>query len=763
MMTLRDMDLLEPGDVIASPEGALAQVDRIEVGGVRLTAPAVADGPSLIDAATLVQGWKLGVPGGFFCRALLDTEGLRLLAQQHPIGLLRLILDELEQPVSLEELQAQVVGRRIVGRSPFPRWWEGVVQQLGRSDHLAWDGHRLSWRADNPSMPGDPEVFLALAPGPRFRTWLSASHRARATLLDVAVEAGDLSAVHLLLRGRATVPDEHVAVLHAAALEGDAALCGALLTRACAPTVQACAAMSAEPGRRPWLREVLLGLPPSRRQSAGLGLLEQVLQESPAEHIGSQGGPTEEGAARFLTGLLPLSPTQTLEQLRLDPGVATARSLWPRTLPFLEAEARNIGPGFVPLQGLGRLVAARLLSVSIGLARALAERHALDLAGGVAEARLGPTDRVELGPASEGDPLSDVMAAARLVVERAVGQLPRNGKVREDDLVVHLPQLVPDAPPEWAAVMARCLSPEGGLRPRNGLDLWEQLAQAAAIAEVRKQAPLRRGARLRVAHDTHIGALKSRLGQTNQDAVFWQADGSLAFLVVADGISVSTAGSGDLASSLLVRTLIARWEAAQASLREADDAQVEAFLVSSLAEANHAICKAALELAGGNLGRHIPMGTTALVAVVQGDRVNLASLGDSRAYLVGAIGASQLNGDQNLRSEWLRTWQKGNRMDLHNEGYALVGYCGHFGENGQSEPVLPDLRRFRLLPGEVLCLCSDGLTDYASGSPAEASLLIEEAARMSDLGEACRSLVGRANAGGGGDNITVILARQEEG
>ena len=45
------------------------------------------------------------------------------------------------------------------------------------------------------------------------------------------------------------------------------------------------------------------------------------------------------------------------------------------------------------------------------------------------------------------------------------------------------------------------------------------------------------------------------MGQTNQDAVFWQTEGAMSLLIVADGISVSTAGSGNLASAILVQVI----------------------------------------------------------------------------------------------------------------------------------------------------------------------------------------------------------------
>ena len=157
------------------------------------------------------------------------------------------------------------------------------------------------------------------------------------------------------------------------------------------------------------------------------------------------------------------------------------------------------------------------------------------------------------------------------------------------------------------------------------------------------------------------------------------------------------------------------------------------------------------------------MGTTALLAVVCGDKVVLGALGDSRAYLIGAAGAVQLTGDENLRGEWLRGTQLGMAPPRHGAGHALVGYCGHFGMDASSEPLPVQVLHTRLLPGEVLAMCSDGITDYAAGSASACALLFEEATLVPDLQAACRGLVDRANAGGGGDNASVLLARQSEG
>ena len=134
--------------------------------------------------------------------------------------------------------------------------------------------------------------------------------------------------------------------------------------------------------------------------------------------------------------------------------------------------------------------------------------------------------------------------------------------------------------------------------------------------------------------------------------------------------------------------------------------------------------------------------------------MHLAALGDSRAYLVGSYGAAQLTADQNLRCEWLRSWQNNQPFDLMNEGYALVGYAGHFDEEGLPAPVPALHRRLTMLPGESLVLCSDGLNDYATTNPAEMARFLEEATAQPDLGAACRGLVEKANAGGGGQQPT---------
>ncbi|MFT5682293.1 MAG: serine/threonine protein phosphatase PrpC [Myxococcota bacterium] len=413
------------------------------------------------------------------------------------------------------------------------------------------------------------------------------------------------------------------------------------------------------------------------------------------------------------------------------------QSLWTRPLPLAE-----------------------LIPLGITLARLLAQRHALGRFGGLSGLSRNKDGALCLGPANAGgSALEDVRALGRLLLEAPLARLPISPRVLTDEqLLGHICLVQPDFPPDLASVLSDAIAPELKLRPVDATQMWLRLARAQGSHTVRAGAPTPDVVRWDLGHDTHIGLYKSRLGQTNQDHLFYQSAGPVTILLVADGISISTAGSGNLASAILVQVIASLWESQKEDLKTASDTQIRAFLDEVLAVANNTICRGSLRLADGRLGQHIPMGTTAVLAIVKGAEVHLATLGDSRAYLISESGVGLLTGDQNLRGEWLRSWQTNAPIDLHNEGHALVGYAGHFDIDGTPAPLPAVIRKLRVLPGESLLLCSDGLNDYAADSHATLARLIEDAMTEHEPPEAARALVGCANAGGGGDNITVLIA-----
>jgi len=768
MVAPDEYPVLEPGDVVHHPLFGFAMVDGVDPDGGGASLDWIKPNPSTPTALRpdeLSGPYRLCTPWGFLARSVRVPAGLRAFTREEPLTALRLLLEDLREPLEREQIRRWLLDRDLLEEREFPEWWDQVAAQLEAHDRFTRDEGMVRYTPDENleaialgDLQGAARTFLAQSPAGRFRMFRVGSPPFLEAVLDAAVRKRDIAAILLALRGRTVVPERHAERLEELALTGDPWLSAALVVRRHAPMEQALAKAAASATQRPLLRKTFAALARSQRVPAVVRLLDRA--------VAGEGGDV---AAAYLVDEMMGGASVILHAIEQggvngQPPSMVARA-WPRAHQWLRDRGedatleRPSAPTAPLLTEVRPLTLDRLWPLSISLARALSERHAEGRAGGVRSARVGPSDEILLGAPEDTETFDDVRTSMRTLAQLLVGTLPRGTRVPDNELLAHLPRLVPGIPSEWVAVLTRSLSADPVARPKNGLDLWEQLACAAALAQVRLHAPRRTTAKLDVGHDSHIGLLKSRLGQINQDAVFFHVEDNVAMLIVADGISVSTAGSGNLASAILVQAVVSKWEQEHEDLVTADDTAVREFLVSALAEGNTAVCEAALQLAGGDLSRHIPMGTTVLVAVCRGAEIVLAQLGDSRAYLVSSAGAAQITSDQNLLDEWLTSWQDGHPIDLISDGHALVGYVGHFDERGRPDPVTPAIHDIRLLPGETLLLTTDGLTDYATDSPAELASMIEEAAAMPDLGSACRRLVDHANAGGGGDNITLILAR----
>jgi PPM family protein phosphatase len=199
---------------------------------------------------------------------------------------------------------------------------------------------------------------------------------------------------------------------------------------------------------------------------------------------------------------------------------------------------------------------------------------------------------------------------------------------------------------------------------------------------------------------------------------------------IADGMGGAQAG--EVASRL-----------AAAVLRDATGADLtEPRLVELIQEANRRVFRRSSEdeTTSG-------MGTTMTVALVDGDSIIFAHVGDSRAYRVRAGELEQLTEDHSLVGELVRSGRlSAEEAEVHPQRSVITRAVG-------TEPDV-DVDTFTVptQPGDVYLLCSDGLTDMISDR--EISALIDGA---DDLDRTARELVEAANAGGGEDNITVVL------
>jgi protein phosphatase len=146
------------------------------------------------------------------------------------------------------------------------------------------------------------------------------------------------------------------------------------------------------------------------------------------------------------------------------------------------------------------------------------------------------------------------------------------------------------------------------------------------------------------------------------------------------------------------------------------------------------------------------MGTTLTAAMVIGDELSLAHVGDSRAYLFREGELRQLTTDHSLVEE-LRRQGRLTREEaaVHPQRSIITRALG-------PEPdVRVDTATFPARAGDVVLLCSDGLTAMVDDEQ-----IREIIAGANGLGEAARGLVNEANRRGGRDNITVVIFRLEE-
>lgn len=239
---------------------------------------------------------------------------------------------------------------------------------------------------------------------------------------------------------------------------------------------------------------------------------------------------------------------------------------------------------------------------------------------------------------------------------------------------------------------------------------------------------------------TDVGCVRAN----NEDAVLVDAAHGLA--VLADGMGGYNAG--EVASAMAVEQVareLAAWLEAHGASAPAHD-RCRAMEVAA-DNANRAIFEAAHvqpDYAG--------MGTTLVLALLQGQQLLLGHAGDSRAYRWRQGELQQLTRDHSLLQEQLDAGL------ITPAEAAVSGYRSLVTRAlGVEDTVLLDTRVLDWRAGDRLLLCSDGLTDMLEDADIARIL-----AQDGPLEAPARRLVEQAKANGGRDNISVILMRTEE-
>jgi PPM family protein phosphatase len=213
-------------------------------------------------------------------------------------------------------------------------------------------------------------------------------------------------------------------------------------------------------------------------------------------------------------------------------------------------------------------------------------------------------------------------------------------------------------------------------------------------------------------------------------------------LVVSDGMGGALAG--DVASRMAIDSVREVMVGNDGNGCDPDASLVDCLKHATL-QANRAIHYKSLEDS-----RCSGMGATLTGAAIRHDKLDLVQVGDSRAYVVRGETIRLATKDQSLVQQLVDVGQiSEEEAETHMFRNVILQALG-----AQTE-LLPATARIQLRQGDVLLLCSDGLSGKLRNE--EIRQIVTDSS--DDLGAACEALVAEANNRGGEDNITVVLAR----
>lgn len=237
---------------------------------------------------------------------------------------------------------------------------------------------------------------------------------------------------------------------------------------------------------------------------------------------------------------------------------------------------------------------------------------------------------------------------------------------------------------------------------------------------------------------------KGLVRPNNEDNLY--LDESTGLFVVADGMGGHA--SGEIASKMAVDMIkdyfnhIKDGQAPIVGHYREDCTEITNSIGSAVRFANIAIYEAAKgdpKLQG--------MGTTVVAVLLNENRLSIAHVGDSRVYLVRAGEIEQLTDDHSVVYEQFKreliTKEDADKSGMKNILTRAVGIA---------HDVEVDFNELTLTDGDILILCSDGLSSMVSDQD-----ILSAVMSMNNPGEACGKLIDMANKNGGRDNITIIV------
>lgn len=274
---------------------------------------------------------------------------------------------------------------------------------------------------------------------------------------------------------------------------------------------------------------------------------------------------------------------------------------------------------------------------------------------------------------------------------------------------------------------------------------------------------------LQAGHFTDVGLAR----ELNEDSVlalnltqyYESVQTQIGIYIVSDGMGGEAAG--EVASRVTVRG-VAEWiteKLISASLKSTKEERIASptqtgGLRLSIADGNELatteMLKSAVSHANSEVmayARNHPeesgLGATCTVAMIVGEILTIAHVGDSRCYLLSGDRLEQLTEDHSVVQKMINTGSL-SRSQARVHPYRNVIYRSI----GSDKKVEVDIIRHKLTSGDVVMLCSDGLNGMIGDDQIRDIMMVNP-----DPNLAAKELVVAANAAGGDDNISVIVVR----
>ncbi len=277
-----------------------------------------------------------------------------------------------------------------------------------------------------------------------------------------------------------------------------------------------------------------------------------------------------------------------------------------------------------------------------------------------------------------------------------------------------------------------------------------------------------------VAGISDVGNKKRQLegdeSELNQDRYIYLKGKYCIFGFISDGISTAKVGSGSIAAQIVKVVALDLWEQ-EKELLNGEEA-IQSFLMKFVQQANEQIVAKSTELAAHleEVRSSYLMGTTLVATVCTNEIAYTVSIGDSRIYHWSAESSVKpIHSDQNVRNELLLKGIDWEDVQATEEQASLTYYLGMADTSTKpfiAKEIPVEIRKVEMSSGELLLLCSDGLTDYLNpigyqNDVWKADSILSDTIHYfapDNNWEACAQKLGQlANDNGGGDNITVLL------